>query len=434
MPMKKEYLMRAAVLLLTVVLWAGMLSAAAGEAAYAVLDGATLTEDVIADEAEDITAECAFSFSNRKQTAAYTKRLTDGKYDTRWRQQDSGQGWLTMRTENADRPIASLYICFDTIPPEWEVQIQEGEDWTTVHTGDDAFYHVYVPLETPTVAVRVLSVKPRTKMQIAEIRAYAPGAIPSAAQVWEPPVEDAEILFLATHADDELIFFGGGIPTYATEKKKAVTVAYLANCGPRRRHELLNGLWSMGVRNHPVISNFPDKHEKTFTAEYKAMGGKNRVMRWVVSLYRRFRPEVVVTHDPKGEYGHVQHRVCAAIAEEAYDQAADPAFDPESAEAYGPWQVQKLYLHLGKENRIEMDWSVPLSSLGGITGLEAAVRAFTYHVSQQEYSMNVTKTGKQYDNRIFGLARTEVGVDTVGGDFLENIPPKAENGKEGNVQ
>ena len=54
-------------------------------------------------------------------------------------------------------------------------------------------------------------------------------------------------------------------------------------------------------------------------------------------------------------------------------------------------------------------------------GLEAAVRAYTYHVSQQETSMSVTKTGKRYDNRIFGLTRTEVGPDTAGGDFLENI-------------
>ena len=150
--------------------------------------------------------------------------------------------------------------------------------------------------------------------------------------------------------------------------------------------------------------------------------------------YHNFNPETVgltdtrllcsssvVTHDVNGEYGHAQHKVCAAVAKIAYDAAADPSVDSASVEAYGTWQVQKLYLHLAKENRITMDWSVPLSSLGGITGLDAAIRAFTFHVSQQEYDMNVTKTGKRYDNRIFGLVRTEVGPDEACDDFLEHI-------------
>ena len=70
-----------------------------------------------------------------------------------------------------------------------------------------------------------------------------------------------------------------------------------------------------------------------------------------------------------------------------------------------------------------MNWDIPLASLDGITGFEAAERAFTHHVSQHQYSMNVTKTGKRYDNRIFGLERTEVGPDVIGDDFLENITP-----------
>lgn len=72
-----------------------------------------------------------------------------------------------------------------------------------------------------------------------------------------------------------------------------------------------------------------------------------------------------------------------------------------------------------------MDWDVPLASLDGVTGFDAAVRAFTYHISQHQYSMNVTKTGKRYDNRIFGLERTEVGPDIIGNDFMENITPIA---------
>ena len=370
-------------------------------------------------EAEDLTERCTLRFSTKEQKKN-AARLRDGKYDTRWTQQKSGEGWIVAEAPGVYSPIGGLYLCFDIIPEIWEVQVPEGDDWRTVYTGNREYLHVWVPLEESAEKVRVLSPK-KGGMRVAEIRVYGKGSFPAGAQQWLPVTENADILFLSTHADDELIFFCGGIPTYAAERKERVAVAYLADCGPRRRHELLDGLWSMGVRNYPVISPFPDVHKSSMTAEYQAMGGKRKVLGWMVELLRAVRPKVVVSHDVKGEYGHIQHRLCAALIQEAYDQAADPDAYPESAEEYGVWQVQKLYLHLYKENRITMDWDVPLASLGGITGLEAAIRAFEYHVSQQQYSMNVTDTGSKYDNRIFGLARTEVGPDTEGGDFLENI-------------
>ena len=388
--------------------------------------------DAALREAPDLTEACSMTFSTKKN-ASYRKRIIDGNNNTSWARGKKKEGWIVLRSEE---PIASLYLCFDLQPETWEIQIPpgkiasgeiaSGEEWVTVWTGPSPYVHVYIPLPSPSRTVRFWCPVTKTRTQIAELRAYGTGSFPAGAQNWLPPTENADILFLATHADDELIFFGGGIPTYAAERKNRVLVAYLANCGKRRTHELLNGLWSMGVRNYPVISPFEDTAQRTMTKEYQKMGGQNKVRNWVIALYRQYRPKVVVTHDARGEYGHVQHRVCAAVAQAAYDAAADPSVDPASAEAFGPWQVRKLYLHLAKENRITMDWDQPLSSLGGITGLEAAVRAFDYHVSQHPYSMNVTRTGSQYDNRIFGLVRTEVGPDEAGGDFLEHIPLSAE--------
>ncbi len=372
------------------------------------------------EEARDLTAGCTFTFSSSGKASAAVKRLTDGNYLTRWKKQKYGTAWFT--AASPEEPIASLYFCFDIVPSAWAVQVPDGKDWRTVYTGDDSFLHAFVSLEEPARELRFFSLEKDCRVQLAELRLYGEGGFPRDAQRWLPTVEEADLLFLSAHADDELIFFGGGIPTYATERGNRVAVAYLANCGPQRRNELLDGLWSMGVRNYPVISSFPDKHEKSLSKEYKAMGGKEKVLNWVVALYRRLKPKVVVTHDIRGEYGHYQHRVAADAALIAYDRAASPEYDPPSAEAFGLWQVQKLYHHLGKEGRITMDWDVPLPSLGGITGLEAAIRAYTYHVSQQSTSMSVKGTGRKYDNRIFGLTRTEVGPDTAGGDFLEHIP------------
>ena len=47
--------------------------------------------------------------------------------------------------------------------------------------------------------------------------------------------------------------------------------------------------------------------------------------------------------------------------------------------AYGTWQVKKLYLHLYPENQITFDWTVPLKSMNGATGIELAEEAYTLH-------------------------------------------------------
>ena len=379
-------------------------------------------------EAEDITASCALTFSTKEQKKA-AARVRDNRYDTAWTCTGKS-AWVVARSAAPEeKPIGSIYLTFDRMPAQWAVQVPSGEaegDWETVYTGDDRFIHVWVPLEVPAAAVRFLSLESKVKVTIPELRVYAPGSFPQGAQSWLPTWDEADILFLSAHADDELIFFGGGIPTYDTERGYRVVVAYLTGCGIRRNHELLNGLWSMGVRHYPVIGPFPDRHKKSMTAEYQALGGQKKVVGWVTWLFRRYRPKVVVTHDTRGEYGHYQHRVTAAAALMAWDRAADPSRYPDSAGTCGTWQVQKLYLHLGKTNPITMDWDVPLPSLGGITGLDAAIRAYTYHVSQQTTSMSVTKTGTRYSNRLFGLEKTMVGPDEAGGDFMEHIEPWGE--------
>ena len=76
------------------------------------------------------------------------------------------------------------------------------------------------------------------------------------------------------------------------------------------------------------------------------------------------------------------------------ERADDEAFMPESAEKWGIWCVKKLYLHLGRENTVTMDWRVPLSSMGGKTGLELAQEAYAFHITRHKTSFVVTDEGR----------------------------------------
>ena len=59
-------------------------------------------------------------------------------------------------------------------------------------------------------------------LAINELFVLGEGELPDWVQVWEPTCEKADILFLSTHPDDELIFFAGAIPTYAAEQQRVI--------------------------------------------------------------------------------------------------------------------------------------------------------------------------------------------------------------------
>lgn len=372
-----------------------------------------------AAEANDITEDCKFKVcsSGRKYTL-----MTDKKYTSYWESNKIKTPWIAI-TAPEGKPIAGLYVCFGNMPESWEIQTSDdGKDWFTAVPGDTRFLHAYVALPQPAQHVRlVVTSEKKTALRINDLFVLSEGDLPDWVQVWQPTEEKADILFLSTHPDDELIFFGGAIPTYAVEQQRKVVVAYFTRSNTTRSSELLNGLWHMGVRTYPVIGNFKDSYAKNLKAAYKSAGGKGKVNEWIVGLYRQYKPEVVVTQDTNGEYGHKQHMMIADAAQNCIALAANEDEFTASTIAYGTWQVKKLYLHLYPENQITFDWTVPLKSMNGATGIELAEEAYTLHKTQASSGMSVTETGTKYDNRVFGLAFTTVGEDVRKDDFLENI-------------
>ena len=379
-----------------------------------------------AAEAADITEDCKFKTTSSK--FKYTQ-MTDKKYTSYWKANKAKNPSIQVTSPDADTLIGGIYACFGNLPDSWEVQVsKDGKKWETAAQGP-AYYHAWVPLPEPARYVRLqVTTGKQYEMYMNELFVLGVGDKPDWVQDWQPTVEKADIMFISTHPDDELIFFGGAIPTYATERQLDVAVAYLSRSNPTRSSELLNGLWYMGVRNYPIIGGFSDKMYKQMDKSYAYAGsgnlarGKNIVNEWFVELYRKYKPEVVVTHDIDGEYGHSMHMM---VSDAAYNAIAIAANEDEYTDltvAHGTWEVKKLYRHLWKENQITMDWSVPLSSMNGATGTELADSAYEiFHKTQETSGQSVLTTGVEWDNTAFGLVHTTVGQDVNKNDFLENI-------------
>lgn len=376
-----------------------------------------------AEEAPEITDSCRFRSSGTK--FKYTQ-MTDGKYTSYWYTHEARHNYLTISAPSGQR-IHGLYLCFRNMPDAYQVQTPKGSDsWETVYEGDPGIYHAFYAFDGGVSSVRVyVPTDTRQVLGFNEIFVFGEGDVPDWVQRWESTPEKVDILFLVAHPDDELIFMAGGIPT-AVDQGRAVGVAYMTYSNTTRRSELLNGLWLMGLRQYPVIGPFSDSRQRNVSTQYQRLGGENRVNTWVAEVIRRLKPEVIVTQDVNGEYGHPMHKIIAAAAQKVWDETADASLYPESAETYGVWQAKKLYIHLWQENASLFDWETPLARFDGKTGMELAMEAYTLHVTQRTSGMSVSVTGAQYDNHAFGLYASTVGPDEEGGNFFEHLDPPEE--------
>ena len=158
---------------------------------------------------------------------------------------------------------------------------------------------------------------------------------------------------------------------------------------------------------------------RTATEKQKSRFSYDDFLLATVRLYRRYRPVVVFAQDAKGEYGHWQHKLTSKAAVEAFTLAADPAYDPESRDRYGLWQVQKVYLHLYPENVLRLDGNAPLVSFGGTTAWNVARKAYQKHVSQRTIGYAVERDDERFAFNRFGMAR---GVVEAGDDAFANVP------------
>ena len=382
--MKRKPLWRA--LLLTLLLLAGIWGAAAAE-----------------EDALEVTDRCLMELSGVKNP----KNLTDRKFTTKSESKQQKNPSLTI---TSDTGIYGLYLCFQKRPERYEIQADRGNGWETVLEGNE-YIHAFYALEGET-QIRVLALgDSRQVMGFNEVYAFGEGRIPGWVQQWEPTPEKSDVLFLVAHPEEELLYLGGAIPYYAVELERTAAVALLSYDNTTRRSEFLNGLWSMGYRQYPVIGEFKTAKAKGVKAAYRNTGGEEAVASWISGVLEATRPEVMVGPDEAGEGGNAQRMMLADACRKAFQSAAG-------------WQPRKLYLHLygGEEEQTVFDWTRPMEKLGGRTGMGLAYYGYLFHKTQDTQEKSVYQEGIQYANNRFGLAESLTGPDALKNDFLENIP------------
>ncbi len=377
-----------------------------------------------------------------------TEKAVDGKQDTY--ASGTAGGYLIL---SCDSDIGFLYIEFNKAPGTWKLTSGSG----SADCGQKGFIHEYADVSGVFGSTKSVTLTFPEGAEIAEIHVYGVGVVPSDVQLWDTAWDTADILLLSCHSDDDQLYFAGVIPYYTQVRKVRVQVVFFTEHlnDNIRWHERLDALWTAGLRNYPVVSEFPDAFSTTLSGARSnfAKSGftEEEITAWLAYQIRRFRPLVAVTHSYDGEAGiytngagHGQHMAAAEWLTAAVEIAANSGANIRGLEAY---DLPKLYIHCYEENKILLDLiDKNYDELGGISPFNVSQNAFLLHESQytgwstikmwmwgtnfpvsKPETISVKKASQISLNcpLNYGLKRHAAAVpaDSLCNDFLENLTP-----------
>ncbi|MEV7183780.1 N-acetyl-1-D-myo-inositol-2-amino-2-deoxy-alpha-D-glucopyranoside deacetylase [Kitasatospora sp. NPDC093102] len=175
------------------------------------------------------------------------------------------------------------------------------------------------------------------------------------------------LLLVHAHPDDESIGNGATMARYAAEGARVTLVTCTLGEGgevipPELTHLTADRDDTLGAYR---IGELTDAMRALGVTDFRFLGGPGRYRDsgmmgvpendvpgcfWqadveeaaghLVAVIREVRPQVLVTYDANGGYGHPDHIQAHRVAMRAYELAADPAHRPELGPA---WRTAKVY-------------------------------------------------------------------------------------------
>lgn len=183
-----------------------------------------------------------------------------------------------------------------------------------------------------------------------------------------PRDEDRRLLLVHAHPDDESIETGTTMARYAAEGVHVTLVtctlgelgevippalAHLAadrqdRLGEHRIGELARACAALGVRDHRFLG-WPGRWRDSGMMGLPSndspgcfwQADPGEAATELAGVIREVRPQVVVTYDERGFYGHPDHVQAHRVTWQAFRLAADPS---ARTGAGAPWQVAKFYV------------------------------------------------------------------------------------------
>jgi LmbE family N-acetylglucosaminyl deacetylase len=213
---------------------------------------------------------------------------------------------------------------------------------------------IHVTLGT-ALAVFVAASRP-VATQVRPLR-FDEGATGLGLALRQLPVEGA-VLYVTAHPDDE----NNGVLVALNRGRGLKTSLLTVTRGDGGQNEIgpelfqaigiLRGEELAGVHKYDGADQY---HTRAFEFGFSfsvdetfEKWGREEILRDVVRVVRRVRPDVILTMNRDGAGGGQHHQASARLAHEAFRAAADPTRFPEQIrEGLRPWQPRKVYQQSG---------------------------------------------------------------------------------------
>ncbi|MFI7097882.1 N-acetyl-1-D-myo-inositol-2-amino-2-deoxy-alpha-D-glucopyranoside deacetylase [Streptomyces sp. NPDC050161] len=201
--------------------------------------------------------------------------------------------------------------------------------------------------------------------------------LPSAQGSAARPAGARRLLLVHAHPDDESINNGVTMATYASEGAQVTLVtctrgeegevippelAHLApdrddSLGPYRVGELAAAMKALGVTDHRFLGG-PGRYRdsgmmgapQNDRTEAFWQAPVDEAAAHLVAVIREVRPQVLVTYDPNGGYGHPDHIQAHRVAMRAAELAGDASFRADLGAAYA---IGKIYWNCSPRSVVE---------------------------------------------------------------------------------
>jgi N-acetyl-1-D-myo-inositol-2-amino-2-deoxy-alpha-D-glucopyranoside deacetylase len=279
---------------------------------------------------------------------------------------------------------------------------------------------------------------------------------------------DRRMLLVHAHPDDETINNGATMARYVAEgaavtlltctlgeegevlvpELELLAVDHADQLGGYRISELSAAMAALGVTDWRFLGG-PGRYRDSGMMGTPAndrprafwQADLDEAVAHAVAVVREVRPQVVVTYDEYGGYGHPDHIQAHRVAMGAVEAAADPGYRPDLGPA---WEVAKVYwccmprsvLRQGIEAMRALGEASPFDSLGEVDEIPFAVpdelvaaavdgRAYA---KQKDAAMRAHATQITVDGPFFALSNN-LGQEVMGTEYYRLV--RGERGPAG---
>lgn len=251
---------------------------------------------------------------------------------------------------------------------------------------------------------------------------------------------ERRLLLVHAHPDDETIGTGVTMAKYAAEGAHVTLVTCTAGeegeilvpdlehlaahhtdaLAPQRRVELANAMKELGVTDHRYLGGFERYRdsgmmgtEPNERADSFWRADLTEAATELAAVVREVRPQVVVTYDQDGQYGHPDHIQAHRVATYALALAAVPSYRPDLGAA---WDVPKVYWTALPRSFIQK--GIDAMKAAGDTGFFGVDNADEIPMAIPDELVSTLIDGRPYEPAKLAAMRAHETQITVEGPFF----------------